>query len=151
MGMRRKGVGWSGRYPGGGLFSHMPPWQRPGWLYRYGKGLGFGYVRGYGTYGPHACARFPWLPHWWWAGPSYVSYLPYPPALDQGAELERLEAEKEALEKDIAELKKHVEEGTIPRKLAHPISSPLSSLHTGTREAVPRAAKEGARSPHGGH
>lgn len=30
--MRR---GWRGRgyWPGAGPFSHLPPWQRPGWLY----------------------------------------------------------------------------------------------------------------------
>jgi hypothetical protein len=24
---------WSGTYPGGGPFSHLPPWQRPGWYF----------------------------------------------------------------------------------------------------------------------
>lgn len=35
MGYRR-GNYWTGNYPGRGPFSHLPPWQRPGWL--YGRG-----------------------------------------------------------------------------------------------------------------
>lgn len=35
-------MGWQGRdwtnpWPGRGPFSHLPPWQRPGWLYGRGK------------------------------------------------------------------------------------------------------------------
>ncbi|MGD2142772.1 MAG: DUF5320 domain-containing protein [Candidatus Bathyarchaeota archaeon] len=115
MGWRGRGGGWSGRWPGRGPFSHLPPWQRPGWLYRYGRGYyGYGRPYGYGYVSPYSCARFPWLPRWWWANPDYTSNLPYPPATDPGAELERLEAEKEALMRDIENLKKHVEEGTTP-------------------------------------
>mgnify|MGYP005849637467 CR=1 FL=1 len=35
MGYRR-GNNWAGDWPGRGPFSHLPPWQRPGWL--YGRG-----------------------------------------------------------------------------------------------------------------
>ena len=41
----------------------------------FGRGYGLGYGRGFGGryyYGdPTRCARFPWLPRWWWANPSY--------------------------------------------------------------------------------
>ena len=67
MGWRRGG-GWTGPWPGRGPFSYLPPWQRPGWIY----GGGFG--RGFGRWGgnPYVCARFPWLPRWWWANPAYT-------------------------------------------------------------------------------
>jgi len=32
----RGGGGGRGQWPGRGPFSHLPPWQRPGWL--YGRG-----------------------------------------------------------------------------------------------------------------
>ena len=35
-GWRGRGGGWAGSWPGRGPFSHLPPWQRPGWL--YGRG-----------------------------------------------------------------------------------------------------------------
>jgi hypothetical protein len=35
MGYRR-GNNWAGNWSGRGPFSHLPPWQRPGWL--YGRG-----------------------------------------------------------------------------------------------------------------
>ena len=41
------------RYPGRGPFSHLPPWQRPGWLY-----------------GPGSC---------WWLYGSRVSPMDFPP------------------------------------------------------------------------
>jgi hypothetical protein len=31
-----RGRGWAGPWPGRGPFSHLPPWERPGWL--YGRG-----------------------------------------------------------------------------------------------------------------
>jgi hypothetical protein len=40
--------------------------------------------------------------------------MPYPPAPDANTELERLQSERTSLEKDIEEMKKHVEEGTVP-------------------------------------
>jgi hypothetical protein len=115
MGWRGRGGGWGGRWPGRGPFSYLPPWQRPGWIYGFGRGLyGYGRTYGYGSYSPYSCARFPWLPRWWWASPSYSGYFPYPQPPNPSAELERLEAEKEALMRDIEELRKHVEEGTTP-------------------------------------
>jgi hypothetical protein len=117
-------MGWRGRgrYPGNGPFRDLPPYQRPGRIYGYGRGMGYG--RGYGFFGsrygrgvrysnPYSCARFPWLPRWWWTDPKYES-MPYPPAPDVNAELERLQAERKALEKNIDEMKKHVKEGTMP-------------------------------------
>ena len=115
MGWRGRGGGRSGPWPGRGPFSYMPPWQRPGWLYGYGRGLGYGY----GYYSPYVCARFPWLPRWWWANPSYRSNLAYPPAPDPSAELERLEAERGALMREIEEMKKHIAEGTTPATWPH--------------------------------
>ena len=122
--MRNMGYrGRRGRYPGNGPFRDLPPYQRPGWLYGYGRGMGYG--RGYGYYGagygrgysyasPYNCARFPSLPRWWWADPKYGSSESYPPTLDTSAELERLQAERTALEKDIEEMKRHVDLDTTP-------------------------------------
>jgi hypothetical protein len=79
----------------------------------YGRGYGY-YGVGYGSTSPYSCVRFPWLPRWWWADPKYGSSWPYPPTPDTGAELDRLQAERAALEKSIEEMKRHVEEGTTP-------------------------------------
>jgi len=116
MGWRGRGGGRGGRWPGAGPFSNLPPWQRPGRLYGYGRGYGLGYGRpyGYGDSSPYTCARFPWLPRWWWANPSYQYTGPNPPTLDPSAELERLKAEKDALIGEIEEMKRHVEAGTTP-------------------------------------
>jgi hypothetical protein len=43
MGWRARG--WAGPWPGRGPFSHLPPWERPGWL--YGRGACWY------TYGPY--------------------------------------------------------------------------------------------------
>ena len=59
MGYRRRNFN---QWPGNGPFSNLPPWQRPG--QRYG-GRGRGYY-------PRMCSRFPWLPRWWWANPTYA-------------------------------------------------------------------------------
>jgi len=67
-----RGTGWIGPWPGRGPFSYLPPWQRPGWLFGFGRWL-WSY-----PYNPWVCARFPWLPRWWWAYPYYYGYdLPY--------------------------------------------------------------------------
>lgn len=54
--------------------------------------------------------------------------MPYPPMLDTSSELTRLEAEKEALLRDIEEMKKHIAEGTTPtiwpRTMATPYGIP---------------------------
>jgi len=79
-GWRGRGRGWAGPWPGRGPFSYLPPWQRPGWLFGgFGRGFGgrlWGFGRGFGGWGypynPWVCARFPWLPRWWWANPAYT-------------------------------------------------------------------------------
>ena len=64
-------------YPGNGPFRDLPPWQRPGWLYGYGRGYGLGSGWAYAG-DPSKCARFPWLPRWWWANPSNQGTVPMP-------------------------------------------------------------------------
>lgn len=73
MGHRGRRVG----YPGNGPFRNLPPWQRPGWVYGYGRGYG----RGYYTGDPTRCARFPSLPRWWWANPEYQGMVPPVPSV----------------------------------------------------------------------
>ena len=68
-GWRGRGAGWAGPWPGRGPFSYLPPWQRPGWLFGFGRGFGR-WLWAYPYY-PWVCARFPWLPRWWWAYPQY--------------------------------------------------------------------------------
>ena len=144
MGWRGRGGGSGGRWPGRGPFSNLPPWQRPGWLFGYGRGLGYygrglGYYgRGYGYTSPYSCARFPWLPRWWWADPNYQSSWPSPPATDPQAELGRLQAEKEALARDIEEMKRHVEEGTVPSTWSR---SPFTPYGMGPYAASPEQEK----------
>jgi len=62
--------GWFGPWPGGGPSSYLPPWQRPGWLFGFGRGLGW-------WWNPWICARFPWLPRWWWAYPTAYGFPGY--------------------------------------------------------------------------
>ncbi len=148
--------GRRGRYPGNGPFRDMPPYQRPGRLYGYGRGMGYGrgygyygagYGRGYGTgYGrgysytsPYNCARFPWLPRWWWSDPKYGSSMPYPPTPDTSAELDRLQADRAALERNIAEMKRHVEEGTTPTTWP---TQPLPYYGTGAYAPSPEQEKK---------
>ena len=75
-GWRGRGGGWTGPWPGRGPFSYLPPWQRPGWLFGFGRGFGWR-LWAYPYYNPWVCARFPWLPRWWWAYPWYWYRLPY--------------------------------------------------------------------------
>ncbi len=111
---RGRGAGrgfFVGQWPGRGPFSHLPPWQRPGWV--YGRG---------------ACWRFlwPWLMSGYGSSPPAQSapgygYLPlgYPgyPQLPSemtkeeeqrvlGEELSALEGRVEEIKKRLAELKK---------------------------------------------
>lgn len=81
MGYRGRG----GRYPGNGPFRDLPPWQRPGWVYGSGRGYGLGYGRGYYAGDPSKCARFPWLPRWWWANPNYQGAAQVPTTGDPTA------------------------------------------------------------------
>ncbi|MEM3873514.1 MAG: hypothetical protein QXU45_00025 [Candidatus Bathyarchaeia archaeon] len=73
-GWRGRGGGWAGPWPGRGPFSYLPPWQRPGWLFSFGRGFGRWWSY---PYSPWVCARFPWLPKWWWAYPQYWYWPPY--------------------------------------------------------------------------
>lgn len=52
MGWRARG--WANNYPGRGPFSHLPPWERPGW--RYGRGACW-YL--YGPYGQYNAPEIP--------------------------------------------------------------------------------------------
>jgi|GEM_PF-296695 len=104
--------GRRGRYPGNGPFRDLPPWQRPGRVYGYGRGYG----RGYGYTGdPTKCARFPWLPRWWWSNPDYQGAVPVPPA-DVSAmgpvpdERVYLQDQTKYLEQELAALRKRLEE-----------------------------------------
>lgn len=115
MGWRGRGGGWGGRWPGRGPFSYLPLWQRPGWLYGYGRGLGFGR----GPSNPWVCQRFPWLPRWWWAAQTPEAALEMLESY-----LERLGSDREPLrqgiEARIDELKKLIKEGT-PTTAAPPV------------------------------
>ncbi|MBD3408147.1 MAG: hypothetical protein GF411_18645 [Candidatus Lokiarchaeota archaeon] len=49
-GRRGRGGGYGrGRYPGNGPFSHLPPWERPGWIYGRGACWTMGYWNQDGT------------------------------------------------------------------------------------------------------
>lgn len=39
--------GGRGLWPGNGPFRHLPPWERPGWLYGRGSCWSLGYQTGY--------------------------------------------------------------------------------------------------------
>jgi hypothetical protein len=108
MGYRRRA--YFGQWPGRGPFSYLPPWQRPGWVYG-----GRGYGRGWGG-DPRVCARFPSLPRWWWADPTYA-YQPLivtPAPEDELAALEEskkaLGEEKASIEQEITEIETQVKE-----------------------------------------
>ena len=100
--------GRRGRYPGNGPFRDLPPWQRPGQIYGYGRGYGY-------TGDPTKCARFPWLPRWWWTTPDYQGAVPVPPA-DVSAmgpvpdERVYLQDQTKYLEQELAALRKRLEE-----------------------------------------
>ena len=95
--------GRRGRYPGNGPFRDLPPWQRPGWVYGYGAG------RGYST-DPTKCARFPWLPRWWWANPEYQGTPQVPLVPSSGGEREFLQSQIEYLEQELAEVRKRLKD-----------------------------------------
>jgi len=100
MGWRGRG-GRGGPYPGRGPFSELPPWQRPGWLYGYGAEPRY-------TVDPTKCARFPWMPRWWWANPDAVPYTGIMPTPEQ--EKQYLEQTVESLEEELESIKKRLEE-----------------------------------------
>jgi hypothetical protein len=102
-------MGYGGRrglYPGNGPFRDLPPWQRPGWLYGYGRGYSMGYYSG----DPSRCARFPWLPRWWWANPDYQGAFQAPPSGVSGTPLAAsTEQEREYLSQQMQYLEKELE------------------------------------------
>jgi len=101
--------GWRGRgsfgpWPGRGPFSHLPPWERPGWLFGRGACQSlFGPPLGYGQYPPGA------VPYWFQTQP----YGPPRPE-DEVTALEESKKELEeglkGVEARIVELKKALEE-----------------------------------------
>ena len=90
IGGRRSGL-WSGRGP----FSHLPPWQRPGWL--YGRG---------------AC--------WWLLDPKVQSTIqqaqpatiqpPIVPTFTREQEQEMLEQQEKAFKSQLDAIRKRLEE-----------------------------------------
>ena len=90
-------------------------------FYRRGFGHGRGYSpdydtgfgRGYANYGdPTKCARFPDLPQWWWANPTYEG-TPIPSV---GSEREYLEGSMKGLEQELADIKKRLAELSTTEK-----------------------------------
>ena len=85
MAWGRRGSGWPGRGP----FNHLPPWQRPGWL--YGRG---------------ACWRL--------LNPDLQKTVPatsvVPPTLTKEQETEMLKQHMTALESQLTAIKKRLEE-----------------------------------------
>ena len=83
---------WRGRdragpWPGRGPFSHLPPWERPGWL--YGRG---------------AC--------WWLFNPNLQTTIPPVPyaTISKDQEIAALENQAKLLEQTLNEIKKRLEE-----------------------------------------
>ena len=107
----KKRMAWKGRrfcwWPGQGPYSHLPPWQRPGRLYGYGAGYGRGGYIG----DPSKCARFPWLPRWWWTNPDYEGVVPLPTQAQTATqEKEFLEDQVKFLEKELTAIQKRIDE-----------------------------------------
>jgi hypothetical protein len=77
MGWRARGG--FGSWPGRGPFSHLPPWERPGWLYE-----------------PRAC---------WWL---YASRTPYPAEPTPAEELETLETYRKDLKQELESIEARI-------------------------------------------
>ena len=100
MSWRGRG-GWWGPWPGRGPFSHLPPWERPGWL--YGRG---------------AC--------WWWAaGRGRLYSPPYPLSQAPGYglapirpedEIAALEESKRYLQEELKGIDARIQELQKPQK-----------------------------------
>jgi len=100
--------GWFGPWPGRGPFSHLPPWERPGWL--FGRG---------------ACWRLFGSPAWYEAsrlGYGFRPYLrgggyPYPYVASSKDEIAALEESKEAIEEELKGIDARIDEiKKAPRK-----------------------------------
>ena len=85
------------RYPGNGPWNDVPPYQRPG------RGAGYGGGYGFTRTNPTKCARFPWRQRWWWNNPDSA------PVPQTGSEKEFLEGQLTALNKELENLKKRLE------------------------------------------
>ena len=96
------GGGRRGRYPGNGPFRDLPPWERPGWIYGFGAGRNY-------SGDPSKCARFPWLPRWWWANPDPAGGYPVPPAPSAVDQRKFLEDQMKLLEQELSEVRKRLE------------------------------------------
>jgi len=95
--------GRRGKYPGNGPFRDLHPRKRPGWSYGYGverRDLG----------DPSKCARFPWLPRWWWSNPDPTGGYPSPPAASTEDQRKFLENNMKLLERELSEVKKRLED-----------------------------------------
>ncbi len=82
------------RYPGRGPWSDLPPWERPGWMFR-GRGGGKGWC--------------------WWYISQYPDMIPpeYPPAgypLSKEEEIRMLEEEAKLLEEELERIRKRIKE-----------------------------------------
>ena len=93
--------GWFGPWPGRGPFSHLPPWERPGWL--FGRGTCW------------------WLfgsPAWYEAsrlGYGFPSYLrgggyPYPYIASSKDDIAALEESKKAIEEELKGIDARIDE-----------------------------------------
>ncbi len=94
-----RGRGWGGRgnngpWPGNGPFSHLPPWERPGWIY----GPGSCWALGYWNPGTTPTAT--------WQAPAYNE------AEILRRQKELLESQLEAMQQTLEEITKKLDEIT---------------------------------------
>ena len=89
-----------------------------------GRGYGLGYGRGVGwrysyNLDPSRCAKFPWLPRWWWTNPSYSGTYPVPtttiaapatPYISEPDERAYLENQMKFMEQELAAINKRLDE-----------------------------------------
>ncbi len=101
--------GWrrlQGPWPGRGPFSHLPPWERPGWLYGRGACWRLFGPRGYppipAPYGYDIPATAP-------ASTGYP-LIPVTQAMPKEQELAWLEETSKALEQELEQIKKRLAE-----------------------------------------
>ena len=90
MGWRGRGGG--GLWPGRGPFSHLPPWQRPGWL--YGRGACWW------LYAPYSQTTTPAVPTM-----PFVS-----PTSTKEQEISVLEQQAKLFEQTLGQIRKRLEE-----------------------------------------